>query len=110
MYLSAEGGAAGRPAEDATAYPSRTAAHSIHVFPGWVEPSADDDVMAWARGVSEAIEPFANGGVYVNLLGEDEPDRVPAAYGSNYARLSALKAEWDPQNRLRSNHNVHPES
>jgi len=44
----------------------------------------------------------------VNLLGEDEEARVPAAYGPNYERLTKLKATWDPDNLFRANHNVPP--
>jgi FAD/FMN-containing dehydrogenase len=50
----------------------------------------------------------ATGGVYVNLLGSDEADRVPAAYGVNYERLVRLKAKYDPENLFRVNHNIPP--
>jgi len=45
-------------------------------------------------------------GVYVNDLGDDEPDRVRAAYGANYERLVAIKAKYDPGNFFRGNQNV----
>ena len=41
---------------------------------------------------------------------EDETERVPGAYGSNYARLAALKAKYDPDNLFRLNQNVQPEA
>jgi hypothetical protein len=44
--------------------------------------------------------------VYVNDLGADEADRVGAAYGSNYERLLAIKAKYDPENFFRANQNV----
>jgi FAD/FMN-containing dehydrogenase len=50
----------------------------------------------------------SSGGVYVNLLGDDEASRVPAAYLDNYKRLAQLKRQWDPQNLFRVNHNVPP--
>jgi hypothetical protein len=34
------------------------------------------------------MTPFAGGGVYVNLLAEDEPERIHEAYGSNWDRLA----------------------
>lgn len=108
VYLGAGGGEAGRRAPDATAYPHRSAAHSVHVFPGWTDPGQDAEIMDWARRASDAVAPFASGGVYVNLLGEDEAARMPAAYGPNYERLTRLKAIWDPDNLFLANHNIPP--
>ncbi|KPJ83653.1 MAG: hypothetical protein AMS19_03600 [Gemmatimonas sp. SG8_23] len=108
VYLAEEGGAASRVAPEATAFPHRAGGFSIHVFPGWMAPEADDEIMGWARGLSDAVAPFANGGVYVNMLGDDEGDRVRAAYGGNYERLAQAKAKWDPDNVFRMNHNVVP--
>ena len=62
--------------------------------------------MAWARGLYEKLRPFAEGGVYVNMLAEDEEDRIRAAYGGNFPRLAALKKKWDPDNMFRRNHNI----
>jgi FAD/FMN-containing dehydrogenase len=54
------------------------------------------------------MAPHATGGVYVNLIADDEPDRVPAAYGDNYARLVELKRQWDPENLFQGNYNIPP--
>jgi FAD/FMN-containing dehydrogenase len=108
VYFGAGGGAVGRVDPAATAFPHRGAAHGLHVFPGWVEPAEDDAIMAWARGLHAAMAPYANGSVYVNLLAEDEPARIPAAYGGNYDRLVRLKKTWDPENLFRRNHNIEP--
>jgi FAD/FMN-containing dehydrogenase len=108
VYFGAEGGAAGRVDPDATAFPHRTAPFSLHVFPGWTDASDDAAVMQWARALGDRMAPYANGGVYVNLLGDDEAQRVPRAWDENYARLTELKAKWDPENVFRMNHNVRP--
>jgi hypothetical protein len=46
--------------------------------------------------------------VYVNLIADDEADRVPNAYGPNLQRLQGLKRKWDPENVFASNHNIQP--
>jgi len=107
-YLGPGGGAIGRVPSDATAYPHRGASHGIHVFPGWADPARDDEIMLWTRGVADALAPWSSGGVYVNLLAEDETARVPAAYAGNWERLRRVKAEWDPENVFRGNHNIPP--
>jgi len=49
------------------------------------------------------------GRAYVNFLGDEGADRVRAAYGpEKYARLQALKRQYDPANVLRGNQNVVP--
>ncbi|MDX1631471.1 MAG: BBE domain-containing protein, partial [Thermoanaerobaculia bacterium] len=62
----------------------------------------------WVREVHRAMAPWSTGGVYVNLLGTDEPSRVPAAYGDNWERLAELKRTWDPENLFQSNHTIDP--
>ena len=54
------------------------------------------------------MAPHATGGVYVNMLAEDESDRVGAAYGANFERLAQIKRRWDPGNLFRGNHNIRP--
>lgn len=108
VYLGAQGGAAGRVAPHATAYPHRNLADALHIFPGWSNADDDEAIMAWARDLYGKLRPFAEGGVYVNMLGDDEEHRIRAAYGDNYARLSKLKMEWDPDNVFRKNHNIPP--
>ena len=52
---------------------------------------------------------FATGGIYLNFIGDEGADRVRAAYGdANYARLSEIKAEYDPDNVFHRNQNIKP--
>jgi FAD/FMN-containing dehydrogenase len=44
----------------------------------------------------------------VNGLDQDDAGRIPEAYGRNYARLRAVKAMYDPDNRFRRNQNILP--
>ena len=45
----------------------------------------------------------------MNFLGGDQgADRIRAAYGGNYERLTQVKAGYDPGNLFRLNHNIAP--
>jgi FAD/FMN-containing dehydrogenase len=105
-YFDPGGGAIGRVDSSATAFAGRAARYGFHVLGGWMDAAEDDAVMHWACALHDAMTPGATGGVYVNVLGDDEDDRVEAAYGGNYARLVELKARWDPDNLFRMNHNI----
>ena len=63
--------------------------------------------MGWARAFSRTMSAHATGGVYVNLIADDEGDRISAAF-SDPGRVAAVKRTWDPGNMLRGNHNVVP--
>jgi hypothetical protein len=108
VYLSPPGGARGRVAPDAMAYPNRSSAHDLHIFPGWIDAGQDDAIMAWADAFHEAMTPYGEGSVYVNLLGDGEAERIPDAYAGNYRRLTELKKKWDPGNVFAGNHNIPP--
>ena len=55
------------------------------------------------------MQSFAHG-VYVNQLGDTSNQLVRAAYGPNYARLVEIKKKYDPNNVLRFNQNIKPDS
>lgn len=107
-YFEPLGGAIGQVAPTATAFPEREARFGFHILAGWIEEADDEPVMSWARDFHHAMAAHARDGVYVNLLADDEEDRVRAAYGDNYERLRELKGEWDPDNLFRVNHNIVP--
>jgi hypothetical protein len=78
-----------------------------------VAVASDGDALAaerpWARGLLDALQPFAmNAGTYVNGMTEQEDHRVRAAYGAKYERLARIKAEYDPGNVLHRNINIKP--
>jgi hypothetical protein len=102
------GGAVSRVPPDATAYTHRDAEFILNVHGRWSDPAKDDGCIRWARALFAAAAPFATGGVYVNFLTQDETDRIPAAYGANYARLVGLKNRYDPTNLFRVNQNIRP--
>jgi FAD/FMN-containing dehydrogenase len=70
--------------------------------------AADERELNWVRSSWAKIEPQTRG-QYVNLAATDDREaRVHAAYGDNYARLAALKKQYDPANLFRLNGNVKP--
>ena len=103
------GGAVSRVAADATAFAHREANFNILILGQWREAAEDALHVQWARDCWQAISPWTSSAVYMNALsaGED-PQAVRAAYGTNYARLAALKAQLDPQNLFRMNQNIPP--
>lgn len=107
-YFEPLGGAVGRVDPTATPFAGRTTSCGFHVLGGWMDPADDEAVMRWARTFHQALAPCATGGVYVNVLGDGEDDRVAAAYGGNYPRLVELKTKWDPDNLFRMNCNIKP--
>jgi FAD/FMN-containing dehydrogenase len=108
IFIGQLGGAINRVAPDATAYPHRSANFAMNVHTRWRAPSDQRRSIDWARKLFADTAPYATGGVYVNFMPEDEIDRIASAYGSNYARLAALKAKYDPANLFRLNQNVAP--
>jgi FAD/FMN-containing dehydrogenase len=108
MILEHLGGAIAHVPEDDTAFVGRSARFNALIVAAWQDRS-DDDSIAWARRAYGALLPHLQGGVYVNYLTGDPSDRVEAAYGaSKYARLSALKRKYDPENVFRLNQNIRP--
>jgi FAD/FMN-containing dehydrogenase len=107
-YVDPLGGAIGRVPVDATAYAGRGSEYGFHIIAGWAASGEDASVIGWASGFADAMAQHANGGVYVNLIADDETDRVPSAYGPNFRRLRELKRAWDPENLFSSNHNIPP--
>jgi FAD/FMN-containing dehydrogenase len=96
------------PESAALAY--RDAAFNISVMASWLDPSEDDDEIAWARETAAALEPWSTSGGYANYMQADEPiERVRAAYGpESFDRLRELKKRYDPDNVLHRNQNIPP--
>lgn len=101
-------GAVCRVAPTATAYPHRQPGYNLVLAGQWLDPADTADNVAWVRETFAALEPYTAPQGYVNYLADDESDRVPDAYGPNYARLAKAKARYDPANLFHLNHNVAP--
>ncbi len=100
------GGAIARVPLDATAYVDREPDFLINLHTRWSDPAKDAECVAWARALFDATAPFGTAGGYVNFLTQEEADRIPSVYGSNYERLVELKDRYDPGNLFRTNMNI----
>ncbi|MCV2393286.1 FAD-binding oxidoreductase [Actinotalea sp. M2MS4P-6] len=107
------GGAYGRVAEDATPFPNRAARYWLNVYGFWTDAADDDDRVAFVRGFSRDMEPFATGGQYVNFQGAEATghralDPAVTFGPEKYRRLVEVKRRFDPENVFRINHNIPP--
>jgi FAD/FMN-containing dehydrogenase len=108
------GGAFGRVSEDATPFPNRRAKFWLNIYGFWADEADDDARVAFVRGMSADMEPFATGGQYLNFQGQEpaghrvlDPRKVFGA--TKYERLVAAKQRYDPENSFRINHNIPPD-
>jgi len=101
-------GVSSRVAPSATAFPHRAEHYDFLIGSQWSEPTDSDRNVKWTRALFEAMEPHLEESVYVNNLGDEGPERVQAAYGANYPRLTAVKRTYDPDNLFRANQNIDP--
>ena len=99
-------GAAARVAPTETAFAHRQDQWDCLMLGQWERPEDDEGCIRWTRELYRAMEPHLERAVYVNSLGDDEPERVRTAYGANYDRLASIKMRYDPGNFFRNNQNV----
>jgi hypothetical protein len=102
------GGAIARVPASHSPYANRDAALDCFPIAIWDDPADNEVNISWARELWNAVRPFSTGGVYANNLGDEGEERVRDAYGSNYARLAAVKTQYDPTNLFRLNQNIRP--
>ena len=107
--LFQHGGQVGRIADHETAFSHRGARFMIHPIGCWEDPQEDEKHVAWVKSLSEAMRPYATGGVYLNFTADATEDRVRAGFGDEkYQRLVAIKNAYDPDNVFRFNQNIKP--
>jgi len=109
IFVGNLGGAINRVKKNATAYPHRDTKFVMNVHTRWEDRTLDAQCTEWARKLFDDTAKFATGGVYVNFISEGE-ERVPSAFGPNYAKLAKLKKKYDPNNFFRMNQNVKPKA
>ena len=104
------GGAVARPPVGGSAFAHRQYPFWLSFSLRWENEADDSEYIGRVRKAAQRLEPWLDSGVYANMLNYDEQDRRVDAYGGSerYARLSEIKARYDPGNLFRRNVNVIP--
>lgn len=107
--LEPGGRAIARVGDGDTPITSRDAEYRYYAVAIWEDPAEDQRHIDWARAMGSAMAPFSSVGVQLNFVPDEGLGRVRETFGArNYARLVALKRDYDPDNVFRLNQNIEP--
>ena len=104
------GGALDREPEFADAVPSRGVPFQTFAI-GVGGPDEAPALRDYLRTLIDRLQPWAHEHSMVNFLSPDEgnsQDEIRRIYGDKYSRLAQIKADYDPKNLFRANHNIVP--
>jgi FAD/FMN-containing dehydrogenase len=109
VHINHLGGAISSVKTEQTAFGHRDAPYLLNIVSTWDNFMESEKNISWTQEFAMAMKPFSTGGVYVNFLGNEDEERIKAAYGDiKYDRLVALKNKYDPTNFFRINQNIKP--
>ena len=109
LHLHHAGGAMARVGESDTAFSHRSAGYIANVIARSPDGAKFAKHVEWARAARTALAGHGPDAMYVNFTGDAEPDKVRASYPpATYARLVAVKQQYDPTNMFRLNQNISP--
>jgi FAD/FMN-containing dehydrogenase len=102
------GGAMRREPAGGSAFSHRDRPFLLGIEANWDDAASDGTNIAWARGLFDDMRRFSRGGMYLNFpgLAEEGDALLRESFGGSYARLQALKADYDPDNVFRSTFNI----
>jgi FAD/FMN-containing dehydrogenase len=107
IFFQHSGGAIGRVAPDATAFPHRRSRLNMFVVTNWDLPGDGTPHVAYGREYWSKLERYTDG-YYTNEVANEPQKQVDENYQGNIGRLVALKNRYDPTNLFRLNANVKP--
>src|SRR6516225_3714428 len=108
MYFQSANGAVADVPQTATAFSHRGAIANMMLFGVWKDASQDEPGRKAIRALWSKLSPFTDG-YYVNLHDTDARDKgADSNYGANFARLAAVKKQFDPMNLFHLNANIKP--
>jgi hypothetical protein len=108
VVVECYGGAAGRVASDATAFPHRDLPWDILFIAQWTDPAETTSHRDWARSGEELLRPFSANAHLLSALDIESEAVIHTAFGPNLQRLTAIKEKYDPTNFFRVNYNIKP--
>jgi hypothetical protein len=107
LFFQHGGGAIGKVATDATAFPHRYATHNMLSLVSWPLERDRAPHVDYLRGAWSKLEPFTRG-YYTNEVADEGQAVVDENYQGNLARMREVKKKYDPMNLFRLNANVQP--
>jgi FAD/FMN-containing dehydrogenase len=107
VFFQHSGGAIGRVAADATAFPHRRSRLNMFVVTTWDLANDGAPHIAYARDYWSKLHRYTNG-YYTNEVANEPQKQVDENYQGNIGRLVELKNRYDPTNLFRLNANVKP--
>ena len=104
------GGAISKVDPHLAAYGNREGLYSLQVVGMTPTPEIHAAVSQHVAQLKSELGPHLHGGVYLNFLeGKEARERSRQGYNPDtYARLRALKAKYDPQNRFSHSYDISP--
>ena len=110
LFIVAWGGAVARSGAESSPLAGRDARFIVHPLFLWEDEADDERMIALGRGYRDDLGPFATGATYLNFIGAEGDERLRAGFeAGGRERLAGIKAEWDPDNVFRANHNIRPQ-
>lgn len=109
VQLRVLGGAIARIPDGTTAYPHRARQLMVNIAAFCDDPDERPHRQEWVDTLATALSEPGVDGSYVNFAAGELNGDTRAAYpGPCWDRLRAVKAQYDPDNLFRRNHNIPP--
>ncbi len=107
IFLHGLGGAVSKVPNRATAYYYRKAQYTMTPLATWRTKAGAKRGTLWVENFRRAMLPFTRG-IYVNAPDLSIKDWPSAYYGSNFERLTRVKAAYDPNNLFKFPQSIPP--